>query len=565
MRSLAQHRTAGGSVRQLPIALTAALCVTAGCEGCGSGSSPAPSASVASAPTPSESEDLLAAEPPSAGDLIGAAPLAVRTPPGGMLDAIAVSPDGWIAAWCEIACLGKSEADGRVHVFDDQLAHRTITVSPPPGQPDHRQLSRVVWAADRGLAASNFGSVSLWDREGNPVWSSELYGVYDQFRFSPDHTRVLAAGVHGTAELVDAVSGKPIKRLQNHDGAAALQVAIHWSGDGKTAVLSHYDGRIQLWTAAGETSDLGEPRGGLADVAFAPDGSTLAIAPQDGTFELWSLSPPTLRKTLYRETEPTADDIAALALEPPAELVRFSPDGKRLASLHRDGAVRIWDATSGAAVEQLAATQANASDDDDLGPMLTGWTRRAIAFSPDGRFLAWGTARDGSFQLWRAASEDEPRTLRQIEGLKDASIVELLWSADSSHLAVSDGRHSEIWDPDGGTMRHRTISTGPTGASSRAFSADNKMLIIADGEVQWQRIADGSSLVLRRIGDEQLLYTRSGLYEGDPALCTKLLRHRESDADVDRSFTEAECAERRRKDLAGAFMAGTKLTTQTPQ
>src|SRR4029079_7975815 len=76
--------------------------------------------------------------------------------------------------------------------------------------------------------------------------------------------------------------------------------------------------------------------------------------------------------------------------------VRFTPDGKRLASGSFDKSVRLWDATTGRQFK-----------------VRTGHTQAVVGldFSPDGKLLVTG-GDDAKIRYWRASDGKLFKTLR---------------------------------------------------------------------------------------------------------------------------------------------------------
>jgi WD40 repeat protein/ribosomal protein L40E len=113
--------------------------------------------------------------------------------------------------------------------------------------------------------------------------------------------------------------------------------------------------------------------------------------------------------------------------------VAWSPDGKRIASVHGQGwgigggTLRIWDAETG---KSLSVIQ-------NKNKLM--WQ---VVWSPDGNFIATG-AQDGLAEIWNA------ETLQKVHELQGAgSFVEnIIWSPGSNQIAVGESNGTlRVWD-----------------------------------------------------------------------------------------------------------------------
>jgi WD40 repeat protein len=149
----------------------------------------------------------------------------------------------------------------------------------------------------------------------------------------------------------------------------------------------------------------------------------------------------------------------------------FSPDGKRLAAAHADGAVRVWDSEAGVA----ALTLTGHND-----------TPRAVCWSPDGKQLASVACaeppeplRAGEVRIWDAATGAAARSLAAHRLLTRY----VAWSPDGTTLAaggwvIMPGNRASwdygdflVWEPaTGREWEHvaRTASLGGVAYDDRA-------------------------------------------------------------------------------------------------
>jgi WD40 repeat protein len=132
------------------------------------------------------------------------------------------------------------------------------------------------------------------------------------------------------------------------------------------------DGRVFYWQGREEPRPLPSPPTDAQDLAFAPDGTILMGS---GWFNLfrWQLDNGTL------QVLPTAHHGIVKSIS-------FSRDGHMLASIGRqtDSAVYLLDARTGAVLERLQPHELCGS---------------FVRFSPDGRYLA-STSDDASIYIW---------------------------------------------------------------------------------------------------------------------------------------------------------------------
>jgi len=285
------------------------------------------------------------------------------------------SPDG--------ATLYTESADGSVIVWDvsgKRRLGRPFQAAPTPlGAAGPRQHTggsgAVAVSPDSSLFATSPGpdQVTIWRARDLAVLAQLRgpFGGIQSVAFSHDGRLVAATG-DGRWTVVWKVRARKVAKLLGPSGKGG-QVGINFSHDDSLAGTAGQDGTVRLYdTRTGHrVATLISRRGiTLQDLDFSSDGRHVAAAGLGEKVYVWDL-----RTRALEHVIPHGNLILA---------IRFSPDGKRIATGDDKGDVDFWDAATGRQVGRELRGQ--------NGSVIS------VTYSPDGREVMT-TSGDGKFRL----------------------------------------------------------------------------------------------------------------------------------------------------------------------
>jgi WD40 repeat protein len=272
----------------------------------------------------------------------------------------------------------------------------------------------------------------------------------------------LARRTESEVVLWDPVSGKELRRLPEVLCCAA-------SADGRVLAGGKENGTIYLWDAATgrEIRRWKGHRNAVRALAFSPHGKTLASGggcyeradsrektkvENDTAIQLWEVSTGKERVRCQGHAKPV-------------RLVRFSPDGKALASESEDNLI-VWDAATGAQKHRVAAR--GDAFYNHFGSAFT------FGFSPDGKTLVWGHSEGGTIHHWDIGAGKEVRRWQT----NQRWLTRLAFTPDGKTL-VSGGDWLSVWDVATGTERHAQ-GGHRAGVCALKFSPDGRFVASLD-------------------------------------------------------------------------------------
>jgi WD40 repeat protein len=280
-------------------------------------------------------------------------------------------------------------------------------------------------------------------------------------------TSIYSAVFTGPGEIVSAGSGQKLLYWDVKSGKKAREVAIkdysimalERSPDGKTLIVGASTGRVSLHdpaTGAEKAFFLdARSRSQVRNVALSPDGKTLAVT-QRGALLLWDVGSKALRKkvTGFRSYEmPLA----------------FTHDSKHAVTVGPDFKVHLYDAQTGKDARTLEIPPRTP------GTSPSSSTIRALAVSPDGKFLAGG-GNTGAVLLWDLGTG---KVVQRMSHPGSFSPQKITFRPDGRFLAASSNVQVHVFGVASGKELRQF--TAPFGPRSLAWSPDGKKLVCAGG------------------------------------------------------------------------------------
>ncbi|PMB08342.1 hypothetical protein CEN49_10180 [Fischerella thermalis CCMEE 5273] len=199
-----------------------------------------------------------------------------------------------------------------------------------------------------------------------------------------------------------------------------------------------------------ESNRLEKHQGFVQKVKFSPDGKIIATASFDNTAKLWSSDGKEL-VTLQGHTESVVD-------------VSFSPDGQTIATASRDGTAKLWY-SDGKLIKTLK------------GHKGVVWS---VSFSPDGQTIATA-GEDKTVKFWRWNGN-----FLNTWKAHDGAIYSISFSPDGQKIATaSDDKSVKLWNLQGNLIDpfqgHKApvfnVSFSPDGQKLASASNDTTVII----------------------------------------------------------------------------------------
>lgn len=325
-----------------------------------------------------------------------------------------------------IAACGK---DGLISIWDAATGQLSSSIAHPSG------VNTGAWSHDGQWYATGHISGEMIISETNTGtrlagWRAQP-GWFHGLEWSPDDKRIATTGIEGTDRFMLRVWDVAMQQLvfepQRHNHGVT---ALAWEPNGQRIATGTMAEEIRIWDSESgrELNSLRGHTESITSLAWGTGGSLASVA-TDGELKIW-------KSIQDQQVTKVPGDIILRS-------VRWSPDGKMLATADDHGRIRIRNANTGQETMTVQAHEPrNFSEFEYLGFDVS------VAWSPDSNHLA-SAGLDGVLKIWEAGTGHEVST--------HAIDFDRVWCVDWS----KDGKHIAIGSQDGHIRIVEAFKTDP--------------------------------------------------------------------------------------------------------
>ena len=279
-----------------------------------------------------------------------------------------------------------------------------------------------------------------------------------------DGTKAVVITATGGLTLWDLLTGK---QLANQGSLTRPFLSIRTTADDQRFAAATTSSLVFFDTTLTEVSTFPGRLDQVARFDISPDGKRLATGHYDGLIRIWDMESGNPLLAFHHE-------------HTRLQSVSFDASGKRLVSCGSDTNVRTWDAVSGKRQHTMSGHTTTVFDE---------------IFSPDGQTIA--SAGEGrNIRVWDAGTGEE---LTVLEG-HGSQVTDLAFFADGSHIVSSSADNTvRMWNLDP-QPQLRVLQPHQAAIASAVFSPDG-VSILSGGHDNAVRLTDvRTGQVVRTLG-----------------------------------------------------------------
>ena len=361
-------------------------------------------------------------------------------------------------------------------------------------------VTEVKFSPDSKRIISNDNSqTKVWNLQGKILQSFPTDSVNsDLLKFHPNGKTFASVG--GDTIKLWNIKDNLLQTIEGHTDEV-WDLAL--SPDGQIIASASLDGTIKLWNIKGKLiHTLTDHNGRVWNVEFSPDGKYLASSSDDSTIKLWNIKGKLIHTlTGHRDN---SEELISLA---------FSPDSKALASAGQTQ-IKIWT-LDGKLIKNLQLSKPNKLV--TTNPVEI----RSMSFSPNGKYIA-SISKNGKVNVWNSEYSLIGSFLTSQLNFDSNNNARIDFSRDGQMIATSsDDRIIKLWSNKGALLH--TLTGHTSDIKHLAFSPDKKVLTSADKHtlVLWD--FDLDNVLLKGCSwAKDYLSTNPNISQDDKEVCEEL-------------------------------------------